>query len=56
MYIPNLKGGLNPNEDTGNSGYLACCREWKVLISQLISICTHSAKQPGNRKSNNKLY
>lgn len=26
VYIPNLKGGLNPNENTGNSGYLACCR------------------------------
>lgn len=26
VYIPNIKGGLNPNEDTGNSGYLACCR------------------------------
>lgn len=24
VYIPNLKEGLNPNEDTGNSGYLAC--------------------------------
>lgn len=26
VYIPNLKGRLNPNENTGNSGYLACCR------------------------------
>lgn len=26
VYIPNLKEGLNPNEDRGNSGYLAWCR------------------------------
>lgn len=30
--------------------------EWRDLISQLISICTHSAEQLGNRISNNKLY
>lgn len=26
VYIPNLKEGLNPNEDAGNSEYRACCR------------------------------
>ena len=58
VYIPSLKEGLNPNKGRGNSGYLTWTEylEWEYLISQLISICIHSAKQPGNRKSNNKLY
>lgn len=55
VYIPNYKEGLSPHEDVVIQD-LQHDAQQKHLISQLIRICTHSAKQLETRKGSHEFY